>query len=182
MSLILVADSEIPSLVKRSNAYGYDSVHFLTNKSGYVNVRGEGTSIVVEPAEPSEDNSQGYLLYCKEFGTVSGYEADFRVLFCDAGYMLITLKTGVLALSTDDGIILISSEPVEASNNNITWYNINTFLGYMPRFGTKGMFSHDIEWSFSSNGKNLVSNSGLDRDISLGYLALYEQKHRKAGE
>lgn len=182
MSLILVADSEIPSFVKRSNAYGYGSIHFLTNKSGHVNVRGEGTSIVVEPTESSEDDSQWYLLFCKEFGTVSGYEADFRVLFCDAGYMLITLKTGVLVLSKDDGIILISSEPVEASNNNITWYNINTFLGYMPRFRTKGMFSHDIEWSFSSNGKNLVSNSGLDRDISLGYLALYEQKHRKAGE
>lgn len=178
MSLILVADSNIPSLVQRSNAYGYGSIHFLTNKAGYVNVRGEGTSIIVEPAEPSGDNPQGYLLFCKEFGTVSGYEADFRVLFCDEGYMLVTLKSGVLALSTDDGIMLISSEPVEASNN-ITWYSINTFLGYMPRFGTKGMFSHDIEWSFSSNGKNLVSNQALDRDISLGYLALYEQKQRK---
>ena len=178
MSLILVADSDIPSIIKRSNAYGYGSIHFIKRASGYVNVRGEGTSIIVEPAEPSEDSSQGYLLFCKEFGTVSGYAADFRVLFCDEGYMLITLISGVLALSTDEGIMLISSEPVEAPNN-ITWYSINTFLGYMPRFGTKGMFSHDIEWSFSSNGKNLVSNQALDRDISLGYLALYEQKCKR---
>lgn len=154
-----------------------------------IEIKTEGTDLVVSKVTYVENADEEYVILCKEFGLV-GLDIDFRsdisVIFLDGGYMLVTLRKGGLVINLDDKLLMpnlgVSRIP-NVNTEEILWIKADFILSYSKYWGTAGRFMYDMEIFLNIGGdyKNQMWNSKLlpypDQhiDISLGKIAQWEQ-------
>lgn len=155
-----------------------------------VTLHTDGTDLVVSRADDSDD-SEVYTMLCKEFGLVggaTGFKNKISVIFCDNGWMLVTLLHGALVMNLDDQLLMPTAGDdftnPKVVKEDICWVNADNLLEYGKYFGLKGQFMFDFEWVFTVSGDKvgglrsfkITNEKEEDIDISLGYFAQYEQQ------
>ena len=188
MQRVFIADGEFSKELGRSRANGYKAITIDENVAPLepCAFESDGTSLVVKPAEATEDK-EIYTILCKEFGLVGvnqGYYAKVSVIFCDDGQMLVTLHDGCLIMRYNDSLVMpnVNTDKVPlVDESDICWINAEELLGYSKYLRTKGMFMYDFEFMFRiAGGKSGACNAlkflHIEEetiDISLGCYADY---------
>lgn len=197
-TMFLANDDNFSKEIARSFAKGYYSLHIDDDVevTDSVKLVSDGNTLVMKKVEPEEgEDVTEYAILCKEFG-LFGYAkklaAEISVLFCDGGYMLVTLKKGALIMRMENEIVAPNIEANEddlvCGQDDIFWVNAEYLLGYSKYWGEKSRFVHDFEFAFVvSGGKSggsyafsLKKEDAKDKDISLGqYMAYLKQQEAK---
>lgn len=192
MQKLFVANEDYEKEFSRSRAKGHkrliigDDVEIIKP----VKLHTEGTDLVVSKGESSDD-SEVYTMLCQEFGLVGGvtsFRNKISVIFCDNGWMLVTLLHGALVMNLDKQLLMPTAgddfTTPKVVKEDICWVTANDLLEYGKYFGVKGQFMFDFEWTFEVSGDRVNGMKSFsiknikdeDIDISLGYVARYEQQ------
>ena len=198
MNRIFLADSEITTNeFSRKRAMGHKCI--MLDKEvvscGNIQVVTEGTNLVVKPTEKVEGDIEAYTFMCKEFGLVD-YDAETKisVVFCDNGWMMVTLLAGSLIMYIDGQLLMPAvGEPSTKTvvKDDIYWVNEEQLLGYgkyMSEFKERYMYDYEYVFKLSGHIINGMSSFKLflqpdeDIDLSLGYIARLEQEKKARNE
>lgn len=198
MKKVFIADEGFEREFSRNRAKGHKR---LVIEDGVtiaepIEMKTVGTDLVISPKEDSEDN-ECYTMLCKEFGLVGGV-AGFRnkisVIFLDEGWMLVTLLHGALVMNLDGELRMpIVGEDFSVPKvvtEDILWVNAEHLLEYSKYLGVKGMFMYDFEFVLEVGGDYINKMTSFyfrelteeTIDISLGYVAMYEQQEQRKAE
>lgn len=192
MKKLFISDEGFERVFDRSRAKGHkrllieDDVEVMSP----VEFVTQDTDLVMKKADDS-DEQEVYTMLCKEFGCV-GLITDFRskisVIFLDDGWMLVTLLHGTLVMNLENQLLMPTVgddfKTPAVVPDDVCWVNANDLLEYGKYFGVKGQFMFDVEFTFLVGGDkiNNMRNFSIraisdeDVDLSLGYIAAYEQK------
>jgi hypothetical protein len=192
MKKLFISDEGFERVFDRSRAKGHkrllieDDVEVMSP----VEFVTQDTDLVMKKADDS-DEQEVYTMLCKEFGCV-GLTTDFRskisVIFLDDGWMLVTLLHGALVMNLENQLLMPTVgddfKTPAVVPDDVCWVNANDLLEYGKYFGVKGQFMFDVEFTFLVGGDkiNNMRNFSIraisdeDVDLSLGYIAAYEQK------
>lgn len=192
MKKLFISDEGFERVLDRSRAKGHkrllieDDVEVMSP----VEFVTQDTDLVMKKADDS-DEQEVYTMLCKEFGCV-GLTTDFRskisVIFLDDGWMLVTLLHGALVMNLENQLLMPTVgddfKTPAVVPDDVCWVNANDLLEYGKYFGVKGQFMFDVEFTFLVGGDkiNNMRNFSIraisdeDVDLSLGYIAAYEQK------
>lgn len=192
MKKLFISDEGFERVFDRSRAKGHkrllieDDVEVMSP----VEFVTQDTDLVMKKADDS-DEQEVYTMLCKEFGCV-GLTTDFRskisVIFLDDGWMLVTLLRGALVMNLENQLLMPTVgddfKTPAVVPDDVCWVNANDLLEYGKYFGVKGQFMFDVEFTFLVGGDkiNNMRNFSIraisdeDVDLSLGYIAAYEQK------
>lgn len=192
MKKLFISDEGFERVFDRSRAKGHkrlfieDDVEVMSP----VEFVTQDTDLVMKKADDS-DEQEVYTMLCKEFGCV-GLTTDFRskisVIFLDDGWMLVTLLHGALVMNLENQLLMPTVgddfKTPAVVHDDVCWVNANDLLEYGKYFGVKGQFMFDVEFTFLVGGDkiNNMRNFSIrtisdeDVDLSLGYIAAYEQK------
>ena len=190
MGMRFLTQEGMPRDVVRSAAFGYKRLVIAEdvdmNCPVTVHTSAEDERVLCISRCEADNEEDIYVCLCREFGVVghaSKEMSDLSVLFCDGGWMLVTLARGAMCLYLDGECMM----PVVgdfhtsvSSEREISWVNADKLRDYRQYWGTKGMFLEDVEWSFTMCGAGssfkLRHNSEEDVDLSFGYIAQYERQ------
>ena len=200
MTTLFFADKDFDKVITRSRSKGYKSLIIdenveiakpvntttFTDESGVSHLR-------ISKAEGSvNDKDVEYMFLVKEIGAVPTEErvTDLEIIFLDAGWMLITLKKGAIAVKLENSVTIPSlnynlSNKVTA--DTIKWVNEEDLVSVAISHNkidldAAGNFTYDFIYNMCirSNPTPLsvgVTYTFFDKiDISLGAFALYKQK------
>lgn len=197
MSKYFISDKGFAHEISRERALGYKRV-VIDDDVGVAapfQFVTRDRDLAIELAE--EDGEQAvYTMLCKEFGLVGGnkgFTNKISVIFCDNGWMLVTLYNGALVMNLDDRLLMpavgVDKTP-KVVQNDILWVDAEKLLAYGKYLDNVGLFMYDHEFFLELSGDN---NNGMGSfkfrnladetiDISLGYIAVYEQQQQKKAE
>lgn len=191
MQRILLNDFSQGKVFERSLAKGHKSLRFAEGCEIMkpISIATDGDVLSVT-READTEEEEIYTIMCKSFGLVGYHQklhAKVSIIFCDDGWMLVTLLEGGMVVMVDEKLVLptVGDFAVPSiSEDDIYWVNANSLLGYSEHMGIKGRFMYDVEFAFMLRGTNANGMATFacqmlkdeDRDISLGYIAQYEQQ------
>lgn len=201
MTKLFFADKDFSREIPRTRAKGYKQVivsEELEMAAPYQFIT-EGNSLVAVPAEAADGGEECFTLLCREFGLVgwsTGLRSKVSVIFCDNGWMLVTLYKGGFVLNLDGQLMMptvgIDTAPPKVVQDNIMWVDADKLLGYSKYLGDKGNFMYDYEFMLELAGDNAKGMGNFTFrhieeetvDISLGHVALWEQQmeNRRAAQ
>lgn len=191
------ADSNAPLVLTRKYGHGIktintsDCTHF-----DVVNFKTDVESKDLNLIKVGKDNDEHpYMILCKEFGVAGGVDSNISIIFCDGGWMLVTLYEGGIPILVDGNLMCanknISGYP-EISKNNIVWLNAERILGNLKVLTDKAELHQDFEFFLTVSGiNNGFANVKFKHlkdstiDISGGYYEVYlenREKRKKARE
>lgn len=185
-----VVDAGFPHDLKRSRAKGYKSIVIDESATPPSSISFESdidsSTLILKGSEISDETAEAeYTILCKEFG-LFGYSAKFvsniSVIFCDNGWMFVTLHKGALAINLFDDVkvpVVGYTEVPRCDLQTINWVDAEVLLGYVSYLGDKGNFSQDFEFGFDISGSKINGMKSIkvkhiaeqDIDISLGVFA-----------
>lgn len=192
MKKLFIADEGFERVFKRSRAKGHKRLVINDDVSimSPVEFTTQDTDLVMQAVEDSEEQ-EVYTILCKEFGCV-GLTTDFRskisVIFLDDGWMLVTLLHGALVMNLENQLLMPTVgddfKTPAVVPEDICWVNADNLLEYGKYLGVKGQFMFDVEFTFLVGGDKINNMRSFsikpitdeDIDLSLGYIAAYEQK------
>lgn len=192
----------------RSKAHGYKSLKLCDSlgmaKEVDYNTSGEVLEVIGKPIEESKEKLE-YVFLCKEFG-LFGYKggksnpfAKISVIFCDDGWMLVTLRGGTLVINYDDQLLQpiveddnLSDTLPSIKEDEVYWVNQDTLLSHKKFFGTDFECVHimDFEYVFTLSGGiskglssfRLAKHPDEYVDLSQGYIAMLEAEAGKKAQ
>lgn len=190
---VFVPCGEIPKTLERKRAFGYKNIEIADDVQFGTPVEfvTDGTTLRVQQlSEEPENNDEIYTIVCKEFGLIGmekGYSAKVSIMHCDDGWMVVTLHDGGVVLNIDDSLVMPTvgkSYSGKINPDDIRWISQDELASYMRYLGIKGDFMYDFEFMLQLAGSvtggcgNFRHRTFADEDIdiSLGYVAQYEQK------
>lgn len=199
MNKLFFADKGFSREIMRDRAKGYKRIMIddALEMAAPFSFETQGTDLVAVPTEPADGVGEVFTFLCREFGLVGGdkgLRSKLSVIFCDNGWMLVTLHHGSLVVTLDGQLMMPQvGEDVEAVRvipDNVLWVNADKLLGFSKYLENKGQFMYDFEFMFELGGDN---TKGMGQflfrclheetiDISLGYVAQYEQNLVKRAE
>ena len=202
-NVFISCENTFPKTITRKKAKGYksltidDNVKFCTS----IEIESNDNSLHIKAVESNQQEPDRFTILCKEFGLddYKNFSSEISVIFLDEGYMLVTLHKGALALNieVEEGKydLLAPSLGVDSTpkfeKEDIFWINEESILSYSKYLSEhKSIFLYDFEFMFSVSGTNVNNMQQFrirsikeeDKDISLGYYALYitkKQKHKE---
>lgn len=197
MQKIFLASGEFTKRHSRSKAYGHKNL-VIEDGVGVmspVRLHTEGTDLVMSAVE-DDGTEEVYIVLCKEFGLAGynkGIKSKISVTHLDNGWMLVTLWSGGLIIRLDDKIVMPTVDEYEIGGvveEDIFWVDSNRLMGYRQYMGDKGNFIYDYEFMLMLKGgvHSGMSSFSLGRvdaediDLSLGYIAQYEQQKQMKKE
>lgn len=194
MKKLFIADEGFERLFERKRAKGHKRLVIADDVSvmSPVKFTTKDTDLVIEKDENVDENEQEvYTMLCKEFGCV-GLTTDFRskisVIFLDDGWMLVTLLHGALVMNLENQLLMPTVgddfKTPAVVPEDICWVNEDNLLEYGKYLDVKGQFMFDVEFTFLVGGDKINNMRSFsikpitdeDIDLSLGYIAAYEQK------
>ena len=193
-----VADAGFPHELLRSKAKGYKAIHIAEDVAMPCALEfktGDNAILNIEAVPFSGNEPDAYTILCKEFGLVGEnikFSSDISVIFCDDGWMLVTLHKGGFILNLEDRLLFASIGITEApacDEDRILWVNADMLKGYAKYWGDKGNFVYDFEFFFTVSGGTIRGCKSFrlqhidenDIDMSLGAFAQYQsQQEAKA--
>lgn len=198
MQKIFVADEGFKREFARSRAKGHKNFVISDDVECFdsVSLRTDGTTLVMDKLEKDESDEECYIVLCKEFGLVGesmGHTSDLSVILLDDGWMLVTLVRGAVVINLDEKMLMPSvgvDKVPPVAPEDIYWVTADYILSYAKYWDIKGKFIYDYELMLTLAGQ---FNNNLQRtkihlidedciDISLGYIAQYEQEMAKRQE
>lgn len=199
MNKLFIADKDFNREIPRTRAKGYKSVVVdeAVEMAMPFQFQTQGTNLVIVPTEMAEGEPECYTVLCNEFGLVGGsqgFKSRVSVIFCDNGMMLVTLYHGGLVMNLDGQLLMptVGDDFVtpRVVKDNIMWVDAEKLLAYSKYLGQKGYFMYDHEFMLELSGDNIKGMGNfvfrnIDEesiDISLGYVAQYEQQQIKKAE
>ena len=192
MKKLFIADEGFERVFERKRAKGHKRlvINDDVNIMSPVEFVTQDTDLVMKDVEGSEEQ-EVYTMLCKEFGCV-GLTTDFRskisVIFLDDGWMLVTLLHGALVMNLENQLLMPTvGDDFKTSAvvpEDICWVNADNLLEYGKYLGVKGQFMFDVEFTFLVGGDKINNMRSFsikpivdeDIDLSLGYIAAYEQQ------
>lgn len=193
MKKLFVADEGFERNFSRERAKGHKRLVIENNVDvmNPVEFVTKGTDLVMQNAEAQDGDTEVYTMLCREFGCV-GLTTDFKskisVIFLDDGWMLVTLLHGALVMNLENQLLMPTVgddfKTPAVVPEDICWVDANNLLEYGKYLGTKGSFMFDVEFTFIVGGDKINGMRSFsikpiadeDIDLSLGYIAAYEQK------
>lgn len=190
------SDKSFQTVYTRSRAKGYKRLVIGEDvdpeKGLPIELKTNGTDLVISPAEDKKDDNEVYTILCKEFGLVgeaAGIKSKISVMHCDNGWMLVTLLEGAIIINLENQLMMpvVGDAPApKVVQQDICWVNANDLLDYNKYWGTKGQFYQDVEFVFTVSGDciggtrrfSIKHHRDEDIDMSLGFLAQYEQNQQ----
>lgn len=203
MNKLFIADRDFSREIPRTMAHGYKSVVIAEDVNigvpfEFQTVDNEASADLAAVAvEPVENAGECYTILCREFGLVNGSKGDrskVSVIFCDNGWMLVTLYHGCLVMNLGDQLLMPmvgdDVQQPQVVNDQILWVNADKLLGYKAYIGDRGYFMYDYEFMLVLGGDNLRGMGNFmfkhledeDIDISYGYIAQHEQNKVKRAQ
>lgn len=199
MNKLFIADKDFAHEVARTRARGYKRVVIDDDVEMAMPFKFEtrGTDLAIVKADAVEGEAECYTMLCREFGLVGGankFRSKMSVIFCDNGWMLVTLYHGGLVMNLDGQLLMPTvGEDVVAPKvvkDNIMWCDADKLLGFSSYMGNKGNFMYDFEFALELGGDNVKGMGNFTYrhieeetiDISLGHVAMYEQQQIKRAE
>lgn len=193
MQTTFLVNGDFDREITRKRAKGHKSLSIAedVNCMDAFTMRTEGTSLRIEKDE-NPSGEEVYTVLCEEFGIVggeTGLKSRISIIHLDNGLMLLTLLKGALVIYLENELTILNVGDIPAMNitqQSILWVNQKTFLDYGRYMGEKGNFLFDYEFAFEIQGTNKTGNCDLhvqllkqeDVDISLGYIAQWEQQRK----
>lgn len=199
MNKLFFADKGFAHEVLRDRAKGYKRVVIdeeLELASPF-KFETQGTDLVAVPTEPVEGEGEVFTFLCREFGLAAGdkgLRTKVSVIFCDTGWMLVTLHHGSMIMNIDGQLMMPQVgddlETFKVVPDNVLWVDADKLLGFGKYLETKGQFMYDFEFMLELGGDNTKGMGQFffrclheeTTDISLGYVAQYEQNLIKRAE
>lgn len=199
MNKLFIADKDFSREIPRTRAKGYKRVVVSEELEMAMpfQFQTDGTDLVVVPAEAVEGEGECYTVLCREFGLVGGnqgFKSKMSVIFCDNGWMLVTLYHGGLVMNLDGRLLMptVGDDIVtpKVVRDHIMWVDAEKILAYSKYLGQKGYFMYDHEFMLELSGDNVKGMGSFifkcfdeeTIDMSLGYIAQYEQTKIKRAE
>lgn len=197
MGRMFLADDDFPRSISRDLARGHKMLVIEDNISvkSYIDIKTVDNSLVLYEDNSSEETDGGdvYTILCKEFGLVgwrsNKFESKVSVIFLDGGYMLVTLWRGGIPVHLGGNILMplvgvLESDIPDVCSSDILWVNARDLMQYARYLEFGGMFMYDFEFMFLLGGSmtggmrsfHFKALKGENRDISLGFIAQYEQR------
>lgn len=150
----------------------------------------DGESLVVKATGETPVEGTGYTFLCKEFGLYDdSVSAKVSVIFCDNGWMLVTLLEGSFLIKHEDEILqptVGSGSYPAVYKDEILWVDADKLLSGKKYFGSEFQQINwqDFEYIFTVSGciKNKLLSFRCKHhydeyiDLSLGYIAKLEEK------
>jgi hypothetical protein len=190
MQKVFIANEDFEKEYSRSRAKGHTSIKVDDDVavSDSIRIVTEGTTLAIKK-DNEGSGDEVFTIPCKEFGLTNygDVSAKISVIFCDNGWMLVTLLQGALVLNLDGSLLMPTVGDVASTKvvkEDIFWVDAEKLLSYSKYFSdTQARFIYDIEFVFEVSGQyiNGMTNFSLkpfhdeDVDLSLGYIAQYEQ-------
>ena len=192
MKKLFIADEGFERVFERRRAKGHKRlvIDNDVNIMSPVEFVTQDTDLVMKAVENSEEQ-EVYTILCKEFGCV-GLTTDFKskisVIFLDDGWMLVTLLHGALVMNLENQLLMPTVgddfKTPAVVPEDICWVNVDNLLEYGKYLGVKGQFMFDVEFTFLVGGDKINNMRSFsikpivdeDIDLSLGYIAAYEQR------
>lgn len=198
MNKLFISDRGFAHEVPRTRAKGYKRIVIDDDVDVATPFQFEtrGSDLVIAKADES-DGGECYTMLCQEFGLVGGskgFNSKLSVIFCDNGWMLVTLQNGALVMNLDDQLLMPTvGDDVQAPKvvkDDILWVDAEKLLAYSKYLGDMGNWMYDHEFVLVLGGDNLKGMGSFvfrnlpdeTHDISLGYIAQYEQQQIKRAE
>lgn len=192
MQKVFISDDGFPREITRSRAHGYKKIVISEDVTMLDSIKmvtqGDDT-LVIEKCESTEEQEE-YVILCKEFGVctdVLDYMNKISIIYCDGGWMLVTLKEGFVALTLNGELMLPNCNCPEekmygVTANKVKWLDVNSLMCFVRYYKEpeKQNFLYDYEYSvlIGGNSSNFSyrMDAENDKDISYGYIALYRQQ------
>lgn len=187
---MFIASEGFERVYSRERAKGHTSLEIdgNINSGDFISIETEDKKLVIksDDVECKESDDVAYTILCREFGLV-GYKEKFEsklsVIFLDSGWMLVTLFKGAFVVNID-GKLLMPSAGVDSCptvyQDMILWVDADRLLSFSKYEEIKSNFYYDLELMYIlKGGAGSFSHRRIgaeDIDLSLGALALYEQK------